>query len=106
MYSKFIKDFGVIVCFFIDDMLIFSTNMIEIVETERYLTSIFKMKDIGEIDTILGIKVKKHNSGYAFNHSHYIKKMLDKFKHLNIKEANILFDYNIKLNYYCDKAVA
>jgi hypothetical protein len=89
MYSKFTKKIGVIICLFIDDMLIFSTNMIEIVETKRYLTSIFKMKDLDEVNTILGIKVKKHSSGYALNQSHYIKKMLDKFKHLNIKEANI-----------------
>jgi hypothetical protein len=27
------------------------------------------MKDLGEVDTILGIKVKKHISGYAFNQS-------------------------------------
>jgi hypothetical protein len=46
-------------------MLIFSTNMIGIVETKRYLTSIFKMKYLGEVDRILGIKVKKHSSGYA-----------------------------------------
>jgi hypothetical protein len=89
MYSKFTKKIGVIICLFIDDMLIFSTNMIEIVETKRYLTSIFKMKDLDEVNTILGIKVKKHSSGYALNQSHCIKKMLDKFKHLNIKEANI-----------------
>jgi len=71
--------------FWCDYMLIFSTNMIE---TEKYLTSIFKMKDLNEVDTILGIKVKKHSSGYALNQSHYIEKMLDKFKHLNIKKAN------------------
>jgi hypothetical protein len=41
--------------------------MIGIVETKRYLTSIFKMKDLGEVDTILGIKVKKYGSGYALN---------------------------------------
>jgi hypothetical protein len=59
MYSKFTIDFGVIIYLYIDDMLIFSTTMIGIVETKRYLTSIFKMKDLGEVDTILGIKVKK-----------------------------------------------
>jgi hypothetical protein len=80
--------------------------MIGIVETKRYLTSIFKMKDLDEVDTILGIKVKKHSSGYALNQSHYIEKMLDKFKYLNIKEANTPFDSSMKLNYYCDKTVA
>jgi hypothetical protein len=32
--------------------------------------------------------------------------MLDKFKHLNIKEANTSFDSSMKLNDYCDKAIA
>jgi hypothetical protein len=65
------------------------------------------MKDFGEVDTILGIKVNKHSSGYVLNQSHYIEKMLDKFKHLNIKEANTLFDSSsMNLNDYCDKMVA
>jgi hypothetical protein len=85
MYFKFIKDFSVIICLYVDDMLIFSTNIIGIVETKTYLTSIFKMKDLDEVDTILDIKVKKYSSGYALNQSHYIEKMLDKFKHINIK---------------------
>jgi len=57
MHSKFTIDFDVIICLYIDDMLIFSTNMIGIVEIKRYLTSIFKMKDLSEVDKI--IKVKK-----------------------------------------------
>jgi protein associated with RNAse G/E len=59
MHSKFTIDFDVIIYLYIDDMLIFSTNMIGIVEIKRYLTSIFKMKDLSEVDTILCIKVKK-----------------------------------------------
>jgi len=56
------------------------------------------MKDLGEVDIILGFKVKKYSSCYAFNQSYYIKKMIDKFKYLNIKEANTLFDSSMKLN--------
>jgi hypothetical protein len=41
--------------------------MIGIVETKRYLTSIFKMKDLNEVDIILSIKVKKLSSGYTLN---------------------------------------
>jgi ribosome biogenesis protein Nip4 len=71
MYSKFTKDFCVIICLYVDDMLIFSTNMIGKVETKRCLTYIFKMKDLSKVGTILGIKVKKHSSDYAPNQSHY-----------------------------------
>jgi len=107
MYSKFTKKkISVIICLYVDDMLIYSINMIGIVETKRYLTSIIKMKDLGKVDTILDIKVKKQSNGYALNQSHYIEKMLDKFKHLNIEEVNTLFDSSMKLNDYCDKAVA
>ena len=45
------KDYGVIICLYVDDMLIVSTNMQGINETKKYLTSQFKMKDLGEVDT-------------------------------------------------------
>nr|GEU79974.1 zinc finger, CCHC-type [Tanacetum cinerariifolium] len=46
------------------------------------------MKDMNKVDTILGIKVKRHSGGYALNQCHYIDKIIDKFQHLNIEEAN------------------
>ena len=46
-------------------MLIFGTNMEGISEIKKYLTLRFKIKDLKEVDTILGIKVKKHSEGYA-----------------------------------------
>jgi len=106
MYSKFSKDFYVIICLYIDNMLIFITNMIGKMKTKRCLTYIFKMKDLSKVDIILVIKVKKYSNGYAPNQSHHIEKILDKFKHLNIKKANTLFDSIMKLNDYYDKTVS
>ena len=45
MYSKFIKEYRVIVCLYVDDMLIFGTNMKGVCETKKYLSLVFKMKD-------------------------------------------------------------
>jgi hypothetical protein len=87
-------------------MLIFGTNMKGVCETKKYLTSIFKMKDLNEVDTILGIKVKKHSRGCALCQSHYIEKVLLKFKHLQIKEANTPFDSSVKLNKNSGRAIA
>ncbi|KAK3021093.1 hypothetical protein RJ639_046114 [Escallonia herrerae] len=78
--------YGVIICLYVDDLLIFGTNLEGIFETKEYLNSRFKMKDLNEVDTILGIKVKKHSGGYALSQSQYIEKMLLKFQHLGIKE--------------------
>jgi hypothetical protein len=51
IYSKFTDCYGVIICLYVDDMLIFGTNMEGISETKKYLTSRFKMKDLKEVDT-------------------------------------------------------
>uniref|UniRef100_A0A2N9EEB8 CCHC-type domain-containing protein n=1 Tax=Fagus sylvatica TaxID=28930 RepID=A0A2N9EEB8_FAGSY len=80
VYSKFTSEYGVIVCLYVDDMLIFGTNMLGVCETKKYLASVFKMKDLNEADTILGIKVKRHSEGYALCQSHYIEKVLLKYK--------------------------
>jgi len=37
----------------------FENNMIGTIETKKYLAFIFKMKDLGEANTILSIKIKK-----------------------------------------------
>ena len=59
LYSKTCGDYLVIVCLYVDDMLILSDDMKGIIETKRFLSSTFKKKDLGELDTILGINNKK-----------------------------------------------
>ncbi|GJZ62643.1 zinc finger, CCHC-type containing protein [Tanacetum coccineum] len=39
----------------------------------------FSMKDMGEADVILGIKIKHENKGIVITQSHYIEKILKKF---------------------------
>ncbi|RVW81286.1 Retrovirus-related Pol polyprotein from transposon TNT 1-94 [Vitis vinifera] len=97
LYSKTCDDYVVIVCIYVNDMLILSDDMKGIIETKRFLSSTFKMKDLGEVDTILGIKVKRNSGGYALNQTHYIEKVVSKFSHLKIKDANTPFDSSIKL---------
>ena len=62
--------------YYVDDMLIFGMNMKGVCETKRNLSSMFQMKDLNEVDTILGIKIKRHNKGFALCQSHYVEKVL------------------------------
>ncbi|GJX71832.1 hypothetical protein Tco_0309003 [Tanacetum coccineum] len=39
------------------------------------------MKDMGEADVILGIKITRENKGIVITQSHYIEKILKKFNH-------------------------
>ena len=106
LYSKFTKEYGVIVCLYVDDILIFGTNMKGVCEIKKNLSSLFQMKDLNGVDTILGIKIKRHGEGFSLCQSHYVEKMLQRFEHLNIKEANTSFDRSIKLGENTGRAIA
>ncbi|KAJ9557266.1 hypothetical protein OSB04_011880 [Centaurea solstitialis] len=58
VYSKFdTSGKGVIICLYADDMLIFGTDQDQVDKTKEFLSSKFDMKDMGEADVILGIKI-------------------------------------------------
>ena len=65
----------------------------------KCLTSMFKMKDLTEVDTIMGIKVKKYSGGFSlFNLIilRYLTEVLTRFEYLKIKEVNTPCDSSIK----------
>lgn len=64
------------------------------------------MKDLGQVDTLLDIKVRKYNGGYALCQNYYIDKMLNKFQYLKIREVNITFDPNLKCNENLGRPIA
>ncbi|GJR32292.1 retrotransposon protein, putative, ty1-copia subclass [Tanacetum coccineum] len=49
------------------------------------LRSLFHMKDMGEADVILGIRIQKNFNGYILTQSHYIENTLKKFRHYDDK---------------------
>ncbi|GJR78358.1 putative ribonuclease H-like domain-containing protein [Tanacetum coccineum] len=54
VYSKFnASGKRVIICLYVDDMLIFGTDQVQVDLTKEFLSSRFSMKDIGEADVIL-----------------------------------------------------
>nr|GEY94164.1 zinc finger, CCHC-type [Tanacetum cinerariifolium] len=82
VYSKFDSfDKGVIICLYVDEMLIFTTNQNQVDKTKKFLSSKFSMKDMGEVDVILGIKIKRKNKRIVIKQPHYTEKILKKFNH-------------------------
>ncbi|GKC44945.1 zinc finger, CCHC-type containing protein, partial [Tanacetum coccineum] len=60
-------------------MKVDGTDQNQVEKTKKFLSSRFSMKDMGEADVILGIKIKRKNKGIVITQSHYIKKILKKF---------------------------
>ena len=59
VYVKDMELRYVIVCLYVDDMLIVGSDDKMIASTKNILNSRFDMKDIGLADVILGIKIKR-----------------------------------------------
>ena len=97
IFSKFQNTTGVIICSYVDDMLIFGTDIERVKETKKFLASQFQMKDLGEADVILGIKIIRSANGLTLTQLSYIEKVLKKFGHIDDKPAPTPFDPNIKL---------
>ena len=97
VYIKNTPNKVVIVCLYVDDMLIMSNDIANINATKQMLANKFDMKDLGVADLILGIKIHKTPEGLALSQSHYIQKVLEKFRYLNYKSAKTPIDMNLNL---------
>jgi len=97
VYSKFDNGKGVIICLYVDDMLIFGTDLDEVNKTKTFLSKSFSMKDLGQADVILGIRIVRGNGTVSLTQSHYIKKVVKKFNESVSTHFATPMDPSIKL---------
>ena len=97
IYSKSWNNLHVIISLYVDDMLILDTNMHVINETKNMLKSHFDMKDLGEANFILGIKITKTCDGIFLDQSHYVEKILRKYNFHDHKSIATPFDSSVHL---------
>ena len=97
VYIKTTHNGYVIVCLYVDDMLIIVSDINHINVTKCMLTNRFEMKDMGVADVILGIKIHRTSDGLALSQSHYIEKVLSKFKDFGINPMRTPIDINLQL---------
>jgi len=93
VYLKQFDDNGcVILCLYLDDILIFSSNMHFINDVKFFLSRNFDMKDLGRVDMILDIELIKKNDDIAFTQSYYVEKLVKKFNYFDLKQAATPYD--------------
>ena len=77
VYIKNINKGYMIVCLYVNDMLIIGSNNDMIKTIKKMLNKHFDMKDMGIADVILGMKIINTSEGYVLSQSHDIEKILD-----------------------------
>ena len=80
-----------------DDILIFGTNIDVINEVKSFLSKSFYMKDLGETDVILNIKLIKDESEITLLQSHYVEKVLSRFAYMDSKPSPTPYDPSVIL---------
>ena len=86
----------VILCLYMNDILIFGSNMHFINDVKSFLSSNFDMKNLCLVDVILGIELIKKNDGMVLTQSHYVEKLLKKFNYF-VKPVFTHYDSSIRL---------
>ena len=97
VYTKLVNGECVIICLYVDDMLIFATSLDIVHDTKRFLAYRFDMKDMGEASVILGVKVIRKCDSIILSQEHYVEKMLKKFGHFDVKPVSTPYDANTQL---------
>ena len=73
---------------FVDNMLIFRTNLQVVIKTKSFLRSKFDMKDLGEAEVILGMKISRTLDGLNLSQEHYVEKIIRRFEHFDCKPVS------------------
>jgi hypothetical protein len=83
----------------LDDILIFGNNVDVIKEVKDFLSNNFGMKDLGEADVILNIKllIEEENNGVTLVQSHYVEKVLSRFGYSDYAPALTPYDPSVIL---------
>nr|GEW34182.1 hypothetical protein [Tanacetum cinerariifolium] len=81
------------------------TDQNQVDKTKKFLSSKFSMKNMGEADVILGIKIKHKNKGIVITRSYYIEKILKKFNRKDCSPVSTLMNPVEKLKPNTDKYV-
>nr|CAE04807.2 OSJNBb0022P19.2 [Oryza sativa Japonica Group] len=98
VYNRYGGGEGVILCLYVDDILIFGTSLNVIEEVKDYLSKSFEMKDLGEADVILNIKLQRGDEGgITLVQSHYVDKVLSRFGYSDCKPAPTSYDPSVLL---------
>ena len=97
-FSKCISEHGVyvkgeyesdlvILCLYVDDLLITGNNKIEIDKIKQLLKNQFEMTDLGSLSYFLGIEFKETEVGIVMHQSKYATDLLKKFRMTNCNAA-------------------
>jgi hypothetical protein len=97
VYYRFGGGKRVILCLYVNGILIFGTSIDVINDVKSFLCQSFDMKDLGEADVILNIKLIKGENEIILKQSHYVENILKRFGYSDFKASLTPYGPSLKL---------
>jgi hypothetical protein len=90
----------IFVALYVDDLLLLSNSLSELISLKQELAKKFEMKDLGEAQFILGIQIERDRSAHTLSQSQqsYIKKIVERYSMSNSKAVSTPLDLGTRLS--------
>ena len=99
IFVKIIEQSIIYLGVYVDDILIISNNKNEINKFKLQIKDVFKIKDLGEMDSILGIRINKlENNDILLSQDNYIYNILERFNMLDSKTCRTSIEEKLNFN--------
>ena len=98
VYVKDTKNFYIILCLYVDEVLIIGSDDKMVKSTKTMLSIRFDMKEMGLANVILRVKILRTSDGLVLSQSYYVEKILNKFSKDDSGVARTPLDVNIYLS--------
>jgi hypothetical protein len=91
VYYLYDMDEGVILCLYVDDILIFETSFDVIKEVKNFLSNNFEIKDLLKVYDIINIKLLKEGNGkITLLQSYFVENVLSHFRFSDYQSASAI----------------
>ena len=97
LYFKDTENGYVILCLYVDDMLIIGSDNKMVKFTKAMLSTRFDMKYVGLADVILRVKILRTPDGLVLSQANYGDKILNKFSEDDFGVARTPLDVNLHM---------
>lgn len=87
-----------IVAIYVDDLIILSNDVNLENKLKRQLCSSFQMKDLGQVASILGMRITQNDNSIAIDQSQYICEVIERFGMSDAKPISSPLDVNQKIS--------
>lgn len=98
IYHNLTNGYKLYVAIYVDDVLIFCDKSKIIKNVKKKLSQAFKMKDMGEVSTILGMKITRQDGFIKIDQTRYITDVLNRFGMGDCNPTSTPIDINQKLS--------